>query len=199
VPAEDQIAKALAGADLAAIHISGQKVQLPKGVRIDLGGIAKGYICDKVAERLRECGVKSALLNFGGNVVTVGARPDGSPWRVGLQLPQGQAGKDFFAVVESVNGTVVTSGVYERGFDADGVRHHHILDPRSGYPVQNGLVSVTVTGTGSLMADGLATAAFVLGRAEGQRLAASYGYQCVFRMDDGSVGFTPGLPITVVR
>ena len=101
------------------------------GQAVDLGGIAKGYAGDEAVKIYRQYGVKSAYVNLGGNVVTLGAKPDGTPWRIGIQNPRGEAGKHI-GVVEVVNKAVVTSGDYERYFIADGKRYHHILDPRRG-------------------------------------------------------------------
>ena len=198
VPGEGEIALALERADFTRIEACGRRIRMPAGMMIDLGGIAKGYIADQVADWLRAAGVTSALLNFGGNVVTVGRKPDGSAWKVGLQMPDGEA-SEFFAVVESADSTVVTSGVYDRGFMLDGRRYHHILDPRTGRPVQNGIAGVSVVGTGSMLADAAATALLVLGREAGAGFAGRYCLETVYRMDGGSVSCSEGLPIAVVR
>lgn len=198
VPKESEIQEAMRGSDLSLIELDGQTIRVPEDMSVDLGGIAKGYIADRIADYLRSRGVNSALLNLGGNVATVGKRPDGQLWSIGLQSPEGLSGVEYFAVVSSSDNSVVTSGVYERGFDLDGVRYHHILDPRSGYPVSNGVVSVTAIGSESLMADALTTAMFVLGKNAGEQLAARYGYQCVFRMADGSISYTDGLSIKLL-
>lgn len=182
-----------------SMALEGRTFCLSEGLSIDLGGIAKGYITDRVADHLRAGGVCSALLNFGGNVVTVGRRPDGAPWRLGLQTPGGRWGQDYWAVLECCDRSLVTSGIYERGFEERGVRYHHILDPRSGWPVRNGLVSVSVLCADSMLADALSTAMFVLGPAEGASLAARCGAEYVFLTDQKQAICSPGLPITVPR
>ncbi len=137
----------------------------------------------------------SALLNFGGNVVTIGRRADGEPWSVGIQTPGGKALQDYWAAIECADGTVVTSGIYERGFALRGIRYHHILDPRTGWPVQNGLLSVTVLTKSSLLADALTTALFVLGPEKGMDLAQRYGVSAVYLERSGKVIYTEGMPI----
>lgn len=198
-PEQQALAVALARADYQQIDLGEETVSLPPEVQIDLGGIAKGYIADCIAQELRENGVTSALLNFGGNVITIGCKPDGNPWTIGLQTPGRKRGEDFWAAIYSVDSTVVTSGVYERGFEIEGVRYHHILDPRTGWPVQNGLLAVTVHTQNSMIADALTTAIFVLGKQEGSRLAQQYNVQAVFLSDDGTVTYSEGLDIVFVR
>jgi thiamine biosynthesis lipoprotein len=199
IPDKRDLAEAIARADYTKIQLGEDFVEIPPDMQIDLGGIAKGYIVDSIANELRSRGVKSALLNFGGDVVTIGQKPDGNPWMIGLQTPEGEHGKDFWAVVKSVDSTVVTSGVYERGFDYNGVRYHHILDPRTGWPVQNGLSTVTICAQDSMLADALTTAIFVLGVDEGMRLAQKYGVQAVFLSQDGSISFPQGMEISIIH
>jgi thiamine biosynthesis lipoprotein len=199
LPDPQALAEAIARADYTQIALDETSVTVPATMQIDLGGIAKGYIADCIAAELREQGVASALLNFGGNVVTIGTKPDGSPWSIGLQTPDGERGKAFWAAVKSVDGTVVTSGVYERGFEIDGVRYHHILDPRTGWPVQNGLLTVTACTQSSLLADALTTAMFVLGPQAGMHLAHQFGVQAVFLSRDGTVTYTQGMDLVLVQ
>ena len=138
-------------------------IYLPKaGMGIDVGGIAKGYAADEAAAILKVAGVKHALLDFGGNILTVGDKPDGSLWRIGIQVPDGTRG-EYLGIATVADQAVVTSGTYERYFEEDGVRYHHILDTKGGYPVQNGLESVTIFTKDSISADALSTAIFALG------------------------------------
>lgn len=199
VPNEQALSEAITQVTNKNIIIDNNTVTIPPKVQIDLGGIAKGHIVDKIAEELRNQGVMSALLNFGGNIVTIGSKPDGSPWSIGLQTPGGERGQDFWAAVNSIDSTVVTSGAYERGFDLNNTRYHHILDPRTGWPVQNGILTVTVITKSSLLADALTTAMFVLGVKEGLELAHKYNVHAVFLSRDGLVNYTNGLDITFVR
>ncbi|MBO7662461.1 MAG: FAD:protein FMN transferase [Clostridia bacterium] len=154
------------------IELDGNTVCLPAGMMIDLGAIAKGYIADAVSAYLRGRGVESAILSFGGNIICIGTKPDGSPWKVGIQDIDRPSGEAMLAL-ECTGGSVVTSGIYERGFDFEGVRYHHLLDPATGWPAWNDLASVTVLTDSSMYADALATAAFVLGEEKGMRLIES--------------------------
>jgi len=143
------------------------------GQSIDLGGIAKGFAADRVAAVLREAGVVSAYSNLGGNVVTLGTKPDGAPWRIGIQHPR-QA-DCLLGAVAVVGRSVVTSGDYQRYFiDRGGVRCHHLLDPLSGYPCRSGLISVSIVAESSLLADALSTIVFAAGLERG--LEALRGY-----------------------
>ena len=195
LPEEAALRAARSASDAGRIELEGGCVRMPADMEIDLGGIAKGYIADRVAEQLRAGGAETALLNFGGNIVTIGPKPDGSLWRIGLQSPGGVWGEDYWAVTELDAGTVVTSGVYERGFELDGKRYHHILDPRTGFPAESGLLSVTIRGKDSMLADGLATAALVLGAEKGIALASRFGCQAIALCEDGRVLRSKDFPL----
>ena len=199
LPDPEKLMEAVKRADCSRICLEENTVTVPEEVEIDLGGIAKGYICDCIADSLRARGVTSALLNFGGNVVTVGNRPDGQPWTIGLQRPSGERGKEFWAAVKSSDNTLVTSGIYERSFQLNGMTYHHILDPRTGWPVQNHILTVTAVTKSSLLADAITTALFVLGPEKGLALAQKYGVSAVYLRDDGKVFFDPDLDIVFVK
>ncbi|MDI3500811.1 MAG: FAD:protein transferase [Thermoanaerobacter sp.] len=163
-----------------------------KGMSIDLGGIAKGYAADKVAQVLKKEGVKHAIINLGGDVLTIGTKPDGGNWRIGIQTPFKPRG-EYLGIVEVSNKTVVTSGVYERYFKKDGKLYHHILNPFTGYPVDNHLYSVTIITDTSIDGDALSKI-FVIGLEEGLKLAESLpGVQAIFVTDDKKVYITSGL------
>ncbi len=143
-----------------------------EGQSIDLGGIAKGYASDRFMQIFRERGVASAFSNIGGNVSTLGSKPDGSAWRVGIRHPRAE---DLMGVVEASGEAVVTSGDYERYFTDDaGKRYHHILDPKTGYPAESGLISVTVVAGSAMLADALSTAVFVAGLERGAEILKKY-------------------------
>lgn len=163
------------------------------GQMVDLGGIAKGYAGDEVLKIFRAYGLESAFINLGGNVVVLGGKPDGSPWKVGIRNPGTQDGSSL-GVLEVRDKAVVTSGDYERYFEEGGRRYHHILDPQTGYPSQSGLISVTIVSGTSMEADALSTAAFVLGLAEGLKLVQSLeGVEAIFITGDREIYLTPGL------
>lgn len=165
-------------------------VVLPAGMEIDLGGIAKGYIADKIAEKVAPL-VAGAVLSFGGNVYCVGEKPDGSAFRVGVQDPDSTSGKSL-GIVSVSNATVVTSGIYERRFEKDGVLYHHILDPKDGLPSRSNLSSVTIIAQSSMTADALATACIVLGREKALALLSRMGYDGLLITRDRQVYLTDG-------
>ena len=164
-------------------------VTLPAGMEIDLGGVAKGYIADKVAELLRDR-TTAAIISLGGNVYTTGQKPDGSRFGVGIKDPHNPAASK--AAIYTGDGTVVTSGTYERGFSFGGVRFHHILDPQTGWPSQSDLVSATFVMDSSMTADALATACIVIGSEKSLALARELGLDAMFIKDDGTAVFTQG-------
>jgi len=163
------------------------------GQSIDLGGIGKGYTGDKIIEVYQEFGVTSAYSNLGGNVVTLGTKPDGTPWKVGIQHPRDET-KIMGAVAVSGQ-TVVTSGDYQRYFtDSRGMRHHHILDPRTGYPADSGLISVSIITENSMRADALSTIVFIAGLEKGLEILSNYeGTDAVLIDMDLQVSITSGL------
>ena len=190
VPDPETLRSAVSCVDYRNIVIEGNTVTLRNDARIDLGGIAKGYIADRVAAYLREHGVTSACINMGGNVVTIGKKPDGSEWTVGIRDPNGTP-EQSAEVLKLGSAAVVTSGNYERFFEIDGVRYHHILDPKTGMPVSNGLASVTIIGERSDLCDALSTACFVLGEEESKALLDRYGVQAIFIRTDGTRSVYP--------
>ncbi|HMM06912.1 MAG TPA: FAD:protein FMN transferase [Clostridiales bacterium] len=193
LPDQEKLADAAKLTDYTKIKMEGNTVTLPAGMQIELGSIAKGYITDEIAAYCRSRGVKQGMLNFGGNVVVIGSRPDGQPWRVGIQDPKEPRGQSLI-VLPATNSAVASSGTYERGFTLDGVRYHHILDPETGWPVQNGLVSVTVLTTNSLIAEGYDTACFIMGLEKGMALVeANPDMEAVFIDDQDNMYFSEGL------
>ncbi len=162
------------------------------GQSIDLGGIAKGYAADEVKRILKEHHVVNAIINLGGNVLTMGTRPDGGWWQIGIQNPMAATGKHI-GILSLPEKTVVTSGSNERFFIKDGIRYHHILDARTGKPAQSSLLGVTVVGDCSLEADALTTALFVLGMEAGIHLLKEFKAEALFITDQLSIYLTDGL------
>ena len=164
-----------------------------KGMGIDVGGVAKGWIGDYFRNYLQDNGVNSALIDIGGNIITVGRREDGEQWKIGIQDPHAEQGT-IAGVLSLEGGTVVTSGNYERYVEIDGVRYHHIIDPRSGFPVENGLSSVTVVAQNSTYADALSTALYVQGVEKGYEFVNSLAdTEALFITDNNKIILTEAL------
>lgn len=166
LPAPDDIAEAVTHVDYTQVQVDGTTITLqdPKA-KLDLGGIAKGYIADDLCQMLEEAGCTSGCVNLGGNVKTLGTKPDGTPWHVGIQDPNDDHGS-VVAAVDSEGTSVVTSGLYERQFELDGKRYWHILDPHTGYPAETDLVSVTLVSAASIDGDGYTKPLFMMGHDE---------------------------------
>lgn len=161
--------------------------------QIDLGGVAKGFIADKVGAYLTSKGVRSAIVNLGGNVLTIGSKTGGQPFIVGVQQPFQDRNEDIGYLYVSGR-SVVTSGIYERYFIQDGKTYAHILDPRTGYPVQNDLSSVTIISDKSGDGDGLSATCFLLGVDKAEKLIESLpDTEAIFIKKDGSTVKTPGI------
>ncbi|MBQ8598311.1 MAG: FAD:protein FMN transferase [Lachnospiraceae bacterium] len=190
LPDDTAIAKALSHVNYENISIKGNQVALTDPeASLDLGFIAKGYIGDQMKAFLEAEGVTSALINLGGNVVTVGSKPDGSPFRVGIQDPFSQSGTA--ALVLDLSGkSAVSAGNYERYFEIDGTRYHHILSTQNGYPADSGLTQVTIICDESARADALSTLCFILGYEKAASLLENYPeVKAVFITEDGEISY----------
>jgi thiamine biosynthesis lipoprotein len=166
-----------------------------RGMALDLGAIAKGFAADELVKILRETGIKSAVIDLGGNIYVYGTRPRGrffsesgetAKWRVGIQNPLDDRGA-YAGYLETDEASIVTSGIYERFFIENGKRYHHILDTLTGFPVENGLLAVTIAAGTSMDADALSTAVFALGREKGAALAEANGAGAVFIFADKTI------------
>lgn len=177
VPGQEAVAEALQHVDWRGIHVLGNEAWLDDPQAwIDLGGIAKGYIADEIVAYLCGAGAARGIVNLGGNVFALGEKEDGRPWRIGIRAPQRRdsGNEKPVAVVEVRDKSVVTSGTYERAFEKDGAVYHHILDPRTGFPVVTDLVSATVISSRSIDGDGYSTTLLALGREGALRFAAAH-------------------------
>lgn len=193
VPNASDITTALSRVDYRCIQIEQNTVTLTNNdAAIDLGFIAKGYIGEKLKEYLLSIGVENALINLGGNILTMGSKPDGSLYRIGIEMPfrQGESAADFTLS----DCSIVTSGVYERCFEKDGILYHHLIDTSTGYPADNGLLSVTIFHPDSARADALSTTCFLLGAEEGLALVEkTEGAEAMFILSDYTIIKTSGL------
>ena len=169
--------------DYRKVRLENNEVFLPEGVTLDLGAVGKGAGCDKIADYLENHPeITGCLMNLGSSsIMTWGTKPDGSPWKIGIRDPGAEDPSEYLGIVE-LEGTnyLSTSGSYEKYFVEDGVKYHHILDPKTGCPADSGLASVTVVARDGLISDGLSTACFVLGLEEGRKLLQSYDAAGIF-------------------
>lgn len=171
VPLQSEIDSAKERVDYRNISIDtdNRTISVAEGISLDTGAVAKGFITDNLVSILRQKKVESALLNLGGNLYLHGLKPDGSFWTVGIRNPFGLQG-DYIATVSLKDMSIVTSGIYERFFEKDGKRYHHIINPKTGYPEDNELASVSILSPSSTKCDGLSTACFLLGLNDGMEL-----------------------------
>lgn len=192
IPEEAELTELLQFTDYRQVRLESNVVSLPEGVQIDLGAFGKGYTGDLIAELMREQGIDSALLNLGGNIQMIGKKPDGSRWRLGIQNPFGEGS---LGILESEDGAVVTSGNYERFFiGEDGNQYGHIIDPATGYPAKNGLVSASIIASEGKLADALSTAIYVMGLEEAVEYWKTSGaFEMILVTEEHEVYITEGI------
>lgn len=188
VPSTDELTEALSHSGSDKLSLSGNTLTRADGCIVDLGSAGKGIALDKVKSYLSDKKISSAVVSVGGSVLLYGK----GSFNVGVRDPWGEAGRSVMTVKLGA-GCVSTSGSYERCFEQGGKRYHHILDPDTGLPVENGLVSVTVISDSGLLSDALSTACFVLGAEGGAKLAAKYGCEAIFITEDKKVICTDGI------
>lgn len=194
LPDAAALGEALSHAGWEKVRVEGTAVLFedPETV-LDLGGIAKGYIADRLADYLRRAGVSSAIIDLGGNLYCIGRRPDGQDFRVGVRHPEG-AQRQSIGALPVEDRSVVTSGWYERCFTLDGTTYHHILSPSTGWPAETGLASVTIVSELGADGDALSTACFVLGQEAGLALVESLeSVEAIFIGEDLTVTVSSGL------
>lgn len=190
VPDDGELTALLERVDYRQAALEGDRLTLPEGVELDLGAVAKGYTGDQLMALLAREGIASAIVELGGNVQALGAKPDGSPWRVALQAPEG----GYAGVLEIVDKAVVTSGGYQRFFEQDGEIYWHIIDPAAGQPARSGLASVTIVAEEGTLCDGLSTALFVMGADRAAEFWRETGdFDFVLLDEEGGVTITEGL------
>ena len=205
VPDAEEIAALLPAAEISnvilteAADASGDgaagTLVLENGAQIDLGGIAKGYLSDRMKAIFDEYDLTGAICSLGGNICTYGAKTDGSEWNIGIQDPAGDTGTDVAGALTVSDVSVITSGGYERYFEEDGVTYHHILDPATGYPADSGLASVTIVSADGTLSDGLSTALFVMGEEEAVAFwqANSDLFEMILIDENGDMTISEGL------
>lgn len=164
-----------------------------KGMKLDLGAVAKGYAADEVVKIIAKHGINRAIVDLGGNIYAYGEKKSGSPWIVGIRDPETERGASILSLSIS-NESVVTSGIYERYFEADGKKYHHILNPFTGFPEDNELMSVSIVATNSMLADALSTSTFLLGTEKGLKLIEQTdGTEAIFINKNHEIRTSKGL------
>ncbi len=194
VPTESELQEALAKVDASQIAIDGDEVTLGTGQQMDLGGIAKGYTSARIMEIYREYGITSGMVSLGGNVQTLGTKPDGKNWKIGIQNPDGQQGS-LLAALPVENKAVITSGGYERYFEEDGNTYIHILNPKTGYPADSGLVSVSIISENGMLADALSTSLYLMGKEKAAEYWRTHAdaFDMILEDKDGTLYVTEGI------
>lgn len=192
IPEQEELDRLLEAVDYTRISLENGSLTVPDGMQLDLGAVGKGYAADETAVVLRENDIESALLDFGGNILTIGAKPDGSPWRVGVRDPDSEGN---LGILEITNQGVSVSGGYEKYFiGEDGERYWHILDPASGAPARSGLVQTAVVSNESKRCDTLSTALFVMGLDKAvQYWREHQDFEMILLAEDRTVYITEGL------
>lgn len=198
IPDRQEVISALENVNYNNIHIDGNTVTLSNdNCAIDLGGIAKGYIADKMKEYLKKEGVDSALINLGGNVLTIGTKKDNSKFTIGIQKPFSDDGTPILSI-DIADKSVVTSGTYQRYAEIDGVLYHHIIDLKTGFPANNNLSSVSIICDSSTKADAYSTMIFLMGLNEGlQFVEENDDLEAIFIDNENNITYSSGLGDTI--
>lgn len=191
IPGQEELQQALAQSGAGKLQETEEDFRLQDGAQVDLGGIAKGAATDALRQVLDGMELDGYQFSLGGNVYVGGKKPDGTPWRIGINDPEGESA--YIGYLEAADCAVVTSGDYERYFILDGVRYHHILDPADGNPARSGLRSVTVVSADGTLADAMSTALFVMGAERGLEYCAQHGLEALFITEENEVLLTGGL------
>lgn len=194
IPQKSEVTELLSKTGWKNIRLDDGEVLLKDGVQIDLGAVGKGIGCDEALKLLEENDASAAVVSVGGSILTYGEKPDGNPWKVGIANPRNEDGESYLGAL-TIEGTksISTSGDYEKYVIEDGVRYHHILDPKTGYPADSGLISVTIVCDEGWLSDGLSTACFVLGYDDSLSLLEEYDAEAIFVTEDKEVLVTDGL------
>ncbi len=194
IPSNQDIEDALELCDYTKIQIDGNCVYLPmEGMKLHLGASGKGIACDTACGELKKSDAEGAIISVGGSIMTYGKNPEKGFWAVGVRNPSGSV-NDVLGTIE-INGEsyISTSGSYEKYFEQDGKRYHHILDYSTGAPVESELVSVTVVAPSGILSDALSTACFVLGVENSLKILSEYDCQAIFVVENGDIIITEGI------
>ncbi|GHU76615.1 thiamine biosynthesis lipoprotein ApbE [Clostridia bacterium] len=193
IPDADELAEAVQHVGIDSLSVGNGYASVANGAAIDLGALAKGYALDLIRNYLDSTDLTSAMINLGGSVLAYGNRPDGKPWRVGIQRPFNTDG-GLVGVLEVTNQCVVTAGVYERSFELDGILYHHILNPHTGMPIQTDVLGVTIVTDNGAWADAYSTMCVLFGSKEALEFINSLeNVECVLALSDGTILTSDGI------
>ncbi len=195
LPSPVQVEEARKKTDYLKVKLDAEKQSVyltDKGMILDLGGIAKGWAADELISLISGAGIPYAIINLGGNIYAYGEKANGEQWNIGIKNPFDSNASPVISI-KTDSTSIVTSGVYERFFVKDGVMYHHILDMNTGYPVQNGLVSVTIVHSSSMTADALSTMVFALGKKKGLEYLNSNNIKGILITEDHEVYASEGI------
>ncbi len=194
LPSQEEINALLEKRGYEKLIIDENSIFLPEGMSLDLGAVGKGIGADRAAQFIQsQEGIEGAVIALGGTIALIGSRPDRKPWNLAITNPRGKEGEILGVLKLSGEYFISTSGDYEKFFMVGQKRYHHILNPKTGYPAESGLISVTVVCDSGLKSDGLSTACFVLGLKQGMELLEEYGSEGIFVDEEKNVYITEGL------
>lgn len=188
IPSDDEIASVLPLLDWRSIILDDEERSVflkEKGMSLDLGAVGKGWAADMVQDYLESLSIEHAIVNLGGNILLVGGKEDGSGWNVGIKDPENTS--YVFMRLSIEDGTVITSGGYQRYIEKDGVIYHHILDSRTGYPFTTDILSATVINPSGTLGDMLSTVLFAAGSEKAEAIASQHGVRAILKLEDGRI------------
>lgn len=195
IPKEEEIQKVIGFINYKEIEYKKEEknIQLKENMKIDFGGIAKGYTSARIMDIFQEEGVSGGMVNLGGNVQVMGKKPDGSKWKIAVQSPKKDG--NYLGVLSVEDTAIITSGGYERFFEEDGVIYHHILHPRDGKPANSGLTSVTIICKDGTLADGLSTSLFLMGKEKAEEYWRKHSeeFEIILLTEDGTLYISEGI------
>ena len=193
IPSKERLETLTRNVDYSKVRVEGDDISLPSGMRLDFGAVAKGYAAGLCYTILKEAGTKGAILNLGGTVVAYGEKPEQQLWKIGIADPENSA--SYMGYLQCTDKIIATSGSYERYFKGeDGKTYSHIIDPKTGVPVDNGIQSVTIVSDDGLRSDGLSTALFVMGKEKAEAFYQSHrDFDYIMLTADKKAYVTPGI------
>jgi len=192
VPGEKELIETLKKVNYKNIAVENNIVSVKNDIKIDLGGIAKGFTSNRIMEIFKENNITSGLVSLGGNVQAFGSKPNKEKWKIGIQNPDDES--SYIGTLKIEDTAVITSGGYHRFFEKDGITYHHIIDPKTGFPAKSGVKSVTIISKNGTLADGLSTSLFIMGLEKSINFWKTYpDFEFVIETDNNEIYITEGI------